>query len=99
MTLDQVMKDWAMSHAPDINPRLYRGQQRKWTVKIEEVWASVDDAGNYFNSTGLDQRVEWTAKTLDTWKTATRTSWDMWVFNNKKEAEKFITVYHLTWAQ
>jgi hypothetical protein len=99
MTLEQVMQEWASSHAPDIKPRLYMGQQRKWTIKIEEVWASIDDAGNYFNSTDLDKRVDWTAHVLETWKTANRTSWDMWVFSSKREAEKFITLYTLQWAQ
>jgi hypothetical protein len=97
MTLDIVMKDWANSHAPTIIPNLYK--EHKWTIRIEEKWASVDDAGNYFNSTGLDQRVEWATQILESWKTATRTSWDMWVFSSKREAEKFITLYSLTWAQ
>jgi hypothetical protein len=26
-------------------------------------------------------------------------SWDMWDFKNRSDAEKFITVFHLSWAQ
>jgi hypothetical protein len=98
-TLDQVMTQWAMSHQPIIKPVLKRGARRKWTVRLEEVFPSVDDAGNYYNSSDLDNRVEWAFEILKTWKTAHRSAWDMWMFDSKREAEKFVALYGLTWVQ
>ena len=98
-TLDEVMKVWAESSLPTIRPKLYQGQNRKWHIRLIEEFASVDDAGNHYNSSKLDERVNWALQTLETWKTAHRTAWDMWYFNSKRDAEKFITVYYLVWEK
>jgi hypothetical protein len=99
-TLDQVMSQWIQSIPPTIKPELYRGQNRKWTIRLIEVWPDdEEDVKFYTGSSPLDERVEWSFETLQTWKTAHRTAWDMWCFDNKRDAEKFITLYTLTWAQ
>jgi len=94
-TLDQVMKQWAMSAEPIIKPTLY-AHNKIWMVELEEVWP--DGEPKYTNSP-LDDRVEWCCQTLKDWPNATRTSWDMWRFESKRDAEKFITLYTLVWAQ
>ena len=94
ITLDQVMKDWAKSNEPTIKPTLYV-HNKVWIVELTEVWP--DDEPRYTNSP-LDEHVEWAAKTLKDWPTATRTAWDMWRFKSRSEAEKFITLYTLVWA-
>ena len=99
LTLESVMHQWAMSEKPTVRPELYRGQGRKWHIKLVEEWQSVDDAGNRYSSGDLDKRVDWTVQTLETWKTAHRTAWDIWFFDNKRDAEKFITMYYLVWAK
>jgi hypothetical protein len=47
----------------------------------------------------LDDIVEWTDKELTKWKDCRRIAWDMWQFKSKREAEKFITLFHLIWQQ
>lgn len=94
ITLEQVMHQWARSSNPSIVPKLKKGRLRKWIMTLEEVWP--DDLIN--NSSGqLDIRVNWTEVTLLNWKTVHRLSWDSWQFDSKFEAEKFITIYRLTW--
>lgn len=86
----------SMKQGPIIKPSLVmRG--KRWNIVLEEAWPSVDDAGNYYHSSGLDDRVEWAVVELKKWDT-TRTAWDTWQFNSRKDAEKFITFYNLTWA-
>ena len=98
VTLDQVMAVWGKSRMPKIKPELsrerYSKTYSKWRLQLVEVWP--DDM--HFGASDLDERVEWTYQTLKTWESARRTAWDMWVFDSKKEADKFITLYHLTWA-
>lgn len=99
-TLDQVMSQWIMSNPPTIKPNLFRGRNRKWTIQLIEVWPEDDPDVKFFSgSSPLDEKVEWTFETLQAWKTAKRTAWDMWIFDSKRDAEKFITLYSLTWAQ
>jgi hypothetical protein len=98
MTLDQVMKVWAMDQeTPTIKPVLLR-KMNTWTIVLEEVWP--DEVINKSSSSfTLDDRVAWVEEELKKWTTVKRTAWDMWAFNNKKDAEKFITLYHLVWAE
>ena len=50
-------------------------------------------------SNRLDQAVEWTTERLESWDNCQRMAWDMWDFKSKHDAEKFITMFHLSWAQ
>ena len=95
-TLDQVMHIWAKSNVPIIKPILLRIRlSKRWRIHLQEEWPNENNIGS---SSPLDGRVEWVFETLKTWDTAKRTSWDMWEFDNKREAEKFITLYTLQWA-
>ena len=99
-TLDQVMSQWIQSIPPTIKPILHREKNRKWSIQLMEVWPDdEEDVKFYTGSSPLDERVEWTFQTLQTWKKTNRTAWDKWIFDSKRDAEKFITLYSLTWAQ
>jgi len=41
----------------------------------------------------------WIHDTLANWKNVELVGVEVWQFENKKEAEKFITLFNLTWAQ
>lgn len=88
----------AVANGPTIKPVISK-KTNSWAVTLQEEWQSVDDAGNYYHSSELDNKVEWVADELERWDSATRASWDMWYFKSKREAEKFITFYTLAWAQ
>ena len=98
VTLDQVMADWGKARMPKIKPEVIRVRMgkgySKYRVQLVEVWPDE----THFGASDLDSRVEWAYQTLKSWKSANRTAWDMWVFDSKKEADKFVTLYHLTWA-
>lgn len=97
MTLDQVMQEWAKSRQPTIKPVLRKrnvGIYSGWELRLVEEWP--DDM--HIGSSTLDEKVAWTTQTLKTWDSATRTAWDMWKFDSKREAEKFITLFTLQWA-
>jgi len=99
ITLEAVMAQWGASHKSMIKPELVRIRlgkgYSKWRMQLVEVW---EDLQNYGKS-NLDSRVNWTETTLSTWTKTRRTAWDMWEFDNKKEAEKFILLYNLKWDQ
>lgn len=96
ITLEKIMHQWVNSDSPTIIPKLIKGRSRKWSITLEEVWPDNVKINNSISS--LDNRVYWTEATLAHWKTAKRTSWDTWQFDSKLNAEKFITLYHLTWT-
>lgn len=89
------MHQWVNKKSPTIIPKLFKSRS-KWSVTLEEVWPDDVEINN-FNSL-LDNKVAWTESILYKWQTAHRTSWDTWQFDSKLDAEKFITIYHLTWA-
>ena len=86
----------AMDSGPIIKPVLYQSGNKKWRVTLEEVWpAEVIDSG----STALDRSVEWVAEELKKWSSAKRMAWDTWDFPTRRDAERFIIIYNLTWSQ
>ena len=47
----------------------------------------------------FDDCVNWTTEKLQDWPNCKRMSHDMWDFKHRKDAEKFITLFHLSWQQ
>jgi hypothetical protein len=101
-TLDDVMKQWAMSHYPTVKLDLSR-RNNKWQVELNEHWPdNLNPAAEWTPIIGgdiLGERVEWSEKTLDTWDSCKRMAYNQWWFDSKNDAEKFITFYTLTWAE
>lgn len=98
VTLEEVMAQWGASHRPIVKPEIARTRLKaghtKWKMQLVEIWP--DEAR--FGASDLDKIVYWTESILKNWSTAKRSSWDIWIFDTKRDAEKFITLYNLTWA-
>jgi hypothetical protein len=95
--LNSVMFTWANPDVIEqitIEPKLYKRENR-WALVLEEVWPyptePLGDSGL------LDSRVNWCIEKLDGWPGCTRMAYDQFWFKKKEEAEKFITLYTLTW--
>lgn len=84
-----------MSSGPTIKLTIVESG-RKAVLSLQEVWPD-EVTYTYFNSSGLDERVDWCKKELQKWKNVRRTAWDMWEFKSLRDAEKFVTIYHLVW--
>lgn len=70
-----------------------------WRVRIEEDWGISDGSTYYdFDYSNLDSRCEWAAEQLHSWKSVTRLSHQEWKFLRRRDAEKFITLFNLKWA-
>lgn len=91
---------YSMEKGPSIKPVLTK-VKNQWRLTLEEEWQH-DSGGSYTINSGsvmLDDIIEWTEKELTKWKDCRRTAWDMWQFKSKRDAEKFITLFHLIWQQ
>lgn len=90
---------YSMEKGPTIKPVLTKIKNH-WTLTLEEEWHH-DSGGSYTisGSMELDDIVNWTEIELTKWKDCRRMAWDMWQFKSKREAEKFITLFHLIWHQ
>lgn len=86
----------AMETGPRIKPTLYQSNSKKWRVTLEEDWP---DNPVVFESHNLDFYVDWTDKELSKWSNVRRISWDSWDFSTKRDAERFVIIYNLTWSQ
>lgn len=71
-----------------------------WRVRIEEEWGT-SDGEHYYTAdySNLDSRCEWATEQLKDWKFVTRLSHQEWKFFNRKQAEKFVVMYNLRWAE
>ena len=97
-TLEQVMMGWARMNQPSIRLSLKR-IRKEWVLSVTEEWSSTDDAGNYYNSRDLDRAVVWITDELAKWSGARRMAWDQWNFDDRRTAEKFTTLFYMTWEQ
>lgn len=99
ITLESVMAQWGASHKATVKPELIRIRlgkgYSKWRIQLVEVWPDHTIIG----TSNLDSKVHWAEQTLANWSSVNRSSWDIWDFNSKKEAEKFILLYNLKWDQ
>ena len=84
----------AMENGTKIKPSLYQGSNRKWKVTLDEIW---DDDVIYADAKELDDTYNWAANELLKWKGVSRTAWNIWEFASKRDAERFIIIYNLTW--
>lgn len=87
--LDSAIRMWVRPN--EVIPVLNK-IGRKYKITLTEVNGSFSPAGL------LDGRVHWSINALNNWTGVRRTAWNMWVFDSKKLAEKFIILYNLKWA-
>lgn len=85
-----------MDVGPKVKPTLYMTASKKWRITLEEVWPP--EVINKGGTGDLDNRVEWTVETLQEWQGVRRSAWDSWDFVAKREAERFLIFYGLTWG-
>jgi len=95
--LAKVVRTWSMLDKPKVKPVL-TPWGKYWRVTIEEEQL-IDDKVTYHGGSDLDKHCNWTAKQLESWPDVSRQSWQDWRFMHKADAEKFITLHTLVWAQ
>lgn len=66
-----------------------------YTLLIEEKWDS--EFIRFPNSCRLKKAISWTDQTLKKWKGCRKTSPSTWNFISQKDAEKFQTLFYLSW--
>ena len=87
-----------METGPKILATLTKRRLR-WQVRIHEDWGSADQPDRNPGYGKLDKRCDWATEQLVNWKFVKRISYQDWIFFNKTQAEKFLTLYNLKWAE
>jgi hypothetical protein len=98
-SLEAVMFKWK-SQKSVIKPKLdCRGQGtgvRWWRIQLVE---ETDEPYTKHPGLTFDHCVKLVEEKLKDWPDCKRMAHDMWDFKHRKDAEKFITLFHLSWAQ
>jgi hypothetical protein len=100
--LQAVVFQWKNMNGSMIKPTLHRranGPNYWYRLQLVEDFGSVDDAGNTMPSRKLDECVDWVTEKLKDHPECSRKAWDMWDFKHRQDAEKFLTVFYLSWEQ
>ena len=103
--LQAVMFKWKDRQSV-IKPKLRQlsNAKHKWRIQLVDEDSFLSNGGDFagmsgFYSSELDACVKWTEEKLEEWPDTVRMAWDMWDFKDRRDAEKFLTVFHLTWQQ
>jgi len=91
--LEQVLRGWRSESS--IKPTLVHATGPNWILTLTEEWP--DDL-NHGSTHLLDDCVEWATEKLQPNSKCTRIAWNIWNFKTKKEAEKFLTMFYLSWT-
>jgi len=96
--LQAVMFQWKNTMSV-IKPTVHRrtdGKQYWFRLQLVE---EIDEG--YVKHPGLtfDHCVKWVEEKLKDWPNVKRMSFDMWDFKHRRDAEKFITLFQLSWHQ
>lgn len=93
--LQAVMFKWK-SRKSVIKPKLHLRESNWWRIQLVE---EIDE--EYVKHPGLtfDYCVKFVEEKLKDWPNCKRMAHDMWDFEHRKDAEKFITLFHLSWEQ
>ena len=51
---------------------------------------------NSYHTRKLDRCIDWVNIQLESWSDCKRMAWDMWDFKHRRDAEKFVTLFHLS---
>ena len=92
--LAKVLRKWAYEQ-PMIKPTLHLRESNWWRLQVVEE----QEPGVVWYNQKLNDCVEWSAEKLKDWPNVKRMSFDMWDFKHRKDAEKFLIVFHLSWQQ
>ena len=97
--LQAVMFKWKNRNSV-IKPTLHLRESKWWRVQLVEDFGSVNlYADNAIPSRDFDDCVKWVESQLKDRLNCKRMAWDMWDFKSRRDAEKFITLFHLLWEQ
>ena len=92
--LQAVMFKWS-ERLSVIKPTLHRRNNHWYRLQfVEEMFDDSSHQTKKFNDC-----IVWTEEQLKNWSNCKRMAYDMWDFKHRKDAEKFITLFHLSWAQ
>ena len=97
--LQAVIYEWQIVDTV-IKPTLHRranGPNYWYRLRLVEV--DEDDQQNQWYNQKFNNCVTWVDDKLKDWPNCKRMAHDMWDFKYRKDAEKFITVFHLSWHQ
>lgn len=103
-TIKQIFPDYdsvkaAMEEGTKVKPVLKKIRNNKWRISIEEVYPEELQYGTTIDPDILNEAISWTTDQLENWSNVRRMSWQDWDFTKKVDAEKFITLYYLKWAE
>lgn len=97
--LQAVIFKWAERYSV-IKPTLKRrANGPNYWYRLQLVDETDEGTPNTWYNQQFDDCVNWTNEKLQDWPNCKRMSHDMWDFKHRKDAEKFITLFHLSWQK
>jgi hypothetical protein len=97
--LDKIIQRWITGKSV-INPVVFRrAKGPNYWYRLQFIDESDPESSFGWRSRQFEDCIQWAEKTLATWPDCHRKAFDMWDFKRRRDAEKFLTVFHLSWDQ
>lgn len=99
--LDKVIQRWLRATVdPMIKPTLNRrAKGPNYWYRLQFVNAADPDVSRGWYDQKFEDCIRWVEEKLKNWPDCQRRGFDFWDFKHRRDAEKFITLFHLSWVQ
>ena len=98
--LQAVIFQWRDQGNLMIKPKIFRrAKGPNYCYRLQFVDESDPKSSQSWYNLKFEDCMQWTEKSLKTWPDCYRKTFDTWDFKQRRDAEKFITVFHLAWPQ
>lgn len=94
----EIVKQWKhmLDNGPLIVTRI-ESNYPEWDLEVYPK-SEFEQFDPLWFSEEIYNRLYWCDQQLSNWKDVRRKRYDIWAFQNKEDAEKFQTLYTLTWT-
>ena len=97
--LQSIMFEWKKQTSVIKTTLIRRAKGPNYWYRLQFIDESDPDVSRGWYDQQFEDCIKWAEKTLETWPDCHRGSFDIWDFKQRRDAEKFLTVFHLSWQQ
>ena len=98
--LEAVVFQWRDQCNTKINPVIFQmANNTCHRYRLQFVDEDDPQVSRGWRSQKFEDCMQWAELTLSSWPDCSQTKFDTWDFKYRNDAEKFATVFHLSWQQ
>lgn len=97
--LQAVMFEWKKQTSVIKTTLIRRANGPNYWYRLQFIDQSDPESSRGWYNQKFEDCIQWAEEKLKDWPDCDRKAFDVWDFKQRQSAEKFLTVFHLSWNQ